>query len=381
MSQPKGTALVVDDFDDGRALLTYVLTTAGYHVIEAANGTETLARMDDAPDLVILDVHLPDIDGFEVCRRIKADVRNALTPVVMVSAVFSRTEHCVRGLSGGADAYLPKPFEPELLVATAEALMRHRLGERELAHRNRLLRMENELTRMLAEPACIEDDPTGFLHATAEALDADLAEFWRVEPGDGVLVRAGAWYGTEIDGTSLDRASEEVRLGHGIGGAGWREALSTQLARSRAAAAEALGLRSATVVPLFARETITGALVLFHRRARKPEEDSRQLLAEVRNCIWHFLERPGAAQAFGLAKDEPSDGSKTVANRVTPSVVHALRNLLFVIGARAELLMEALPAEIPRRRDLDTIMDATKRAAELLQRPRGGEPAGRPPAA
>ena len=143
MSQPKGTALVVDDFDDGRTLLTCVLTTAGYHVIEAANGTETLARMDEAPDLIILDVHLPDIDGFEVCRRIKADVRNALTPVVMVSAVFSRTEHCVRGLSGGADAYLPKPFEPELLVATAEALMRQRVSERELAHRNRLLRMEN----------------------------------------------------------------------------------------------------------------------------------------------------------------------------------------------------------------------------------------------
>ena len=379
MSQPKGTALVVDDFDDGRTLLNCVLTTAGYHVIEAANGTETLARMDDAPDLVILDVHLPDIDGFEVCRRIKADVRNALTPVVMVSAVFSRTEHCVRGLSGGADAYLPKPFEPELLVATAEALMRQRFSERELAHRNRLLRMENELTRMLAEPACVEDDPTGFLHAAAEALDADLAEFWRVEPGDGVLVRAGVWHGTEIDGTSLDRASEEMRLGPAIGGAGWREALSTQLARLRAAAAEALGLRSATVIPLFVRETITGALVLFHRRARKPEEETRRLLAEVRNCIWHFLERPGAAQAFGLAKDEPRDGSRKAPNGVAPSVAHALRNLLFVIGARAELLMEALPAEIPRRRDLDTIMDATKRASDLLKRPRGGEHAGRPP--
>jgi CheY-like chemotaxis protein len=380
MSQPKGTALVVDDFDDGRALLTYVLTTAGYHVIEAANGTETLARMDDAPDLVILDVHLPDIDGFEVCRRIKADVRNALTPVVMVSAVFSRTEHCVRGLSGGADAYLPKPFEPELLVATAEALMRQRLSERELAHRNRLLRMENELTRMLAEPACVEDDPTGFLHAAAEALDADLAEFWRVEP-DGVLMRAGAWYGSEIDGTPLDRASE-LRLGLGIDTAQWREALSTQLARARTAAAEALGLRSATVIPLFVGETITGALVLFHRRARKPEEETRRLLTEVRNCIWHFLERPGAAQAFGLATDEPSAGPKKAPIGVAPSVAHALRNLLFVIGARAELLMEALPTEIPRRQDLDTIMDATKRASDLLhQRPRGQEHASRPPAA
>jgi DNA-binding response OmpR family regulator len=124
MSQPKGTLLVVDDFDDGRFLLATVLRTAGYGIMEAANGAEALSRMEQRPDLVVLDVHLPDMDGFEVCRRIKADLRTATTPIVQVSAVFSQTEHRVRGLSGGADAYLPKPFEPELLVATVDAVLR-----------------------------------------------------------------------------------------------------------------------------------------------------------------------------------------------------------------------------------------------------------------
>ena len=124
MSGLKGNVLVVDDIDDGRSLLTCVLNTAGYHTIEAANGHDALARMEESPDLVVLDVHLPDIDGFEVCRRIKADARTASTPVIQVSAVFSQTEHRVRGLCGGADAYLPKPFEPELLVATVDAVLR-----------------------------------------------------------------------------------------------------------------------------------------------------------------------------------------------------------------------------------------------------------------
>jgi len=93
--------LVVDDVADARELVSTILTLGGYTVVEAATGNEALQRVEEAPDLVVLDVHLPDIDGFEVCRRIKSDPRSATTPVVQISAVFSRTEHRVRGLTGG----------------------------------------------------------------------------------------------------------------------------------------------------------------------------------------------------------------------------------------------------------------------------------------
>ena len=390
MGQPKGTVLVVDDYADGRALLAYVRTSAGYDVLDAANGTDTLARMDDAPDLVVLDVQLPDIDGFEVCRRLKADPRAALTPIVMVSAVFGRTEHRVRGLTGGADAYLPKPFEPELLVATVEALMRHHATERVLAYRNRLLRLEYELARMLTEPPCVAGDPTAVLNALALALDADVAEFWRVEPDEGVLVHAGAWHRPGIDGASLDRSAQGVRVTCGIdqvgtlsdvGAAEWREALATRLSTSRTAAAEVAGLRSATVIPVLARRTVAGALVLFHRRARHPDQDTRRLVADVRDFLWTFLDHPGVAQALGLTKGDHGDPTRVDPNRLARSVAHELKNLLFVIGARAELLMSALPAEVPRREDLDTILGATKRASALLQRPRTEMRAESPPAA
>lgn len=70
----KTVILVVDDYDAGRYATTRTLTSAGYAVIEAATGAEALQKVKEAhPDLVILDVNLPDIDGFEVCQRIKAD--------------------------------------------------------------------------------------------------------------------------------------------------------------------------------------------------------------------------------------------------------------------------------------------------------------------
>ena len=132
---------------------------------------------------------------------------------------------------------------------------------------------------------------------------------------------------------------------------------------------------------MLARGTIAGALVLFHRRARQPDQDTRRLVADVRDFLWDFLERPGVAYALGLTKDAPREMAAMDANRLAGDVAHELENLLFVIGARTELLMEALPAETSRRTDLDTILGATKRATALLQRPRAEAQAESPPAA
>ena len=355
MSEPKGTVLVVDDYDDGRNLLNFLLTHAGYGVVLAADGAEALARLDEGPDLVILDVQLPDIDGFEVCRRIKMRPRSALTPVVMVSAVFSQTEHRVRGLIGGADAYLPKPFEPELLVATVEALMRQHANERALAQRNRILCLDYELTRMLVEPPCVAGDSSGFLHAVAAALDADMAEFWRVEPGEARLARAGVWQSAEIDAGARGRSPEQ------------RPAREEQSAlQPSIGSAENIDFRSTTVVPVLSSRETSGAVVLFHLRAQKSDDNTRHLVSEVRNCIRVALERPGAARALGLAEDGPHDLPLAHASHFTADVAHQLETILLAIGVRAELLKETLPAEVSRRQELDTIIGATKRATGLL---------------
>lgn len=114
--------LVVDDEENLRSMLSAALRHHGFEISVAANGREALAAVEEStPDLVVLDVMMPDLDGFEVCRRLRAD--NNHTPVLFLTARDS-TEDKVRGLTLGGDDYLEKPFSLEELVARATAVLR-----------------------------------------------------------------------------------------------------------------------------------------------------------------------------------------------------------------------------------------------------------------
>ncbi|HEV8578599.1 MAG TPA: response regulator transcription factor [Thermoanaerobaculia bacterium] len=117
--------LVVDDDLELANLIGYALRQAGYLVVAAADGQEALAVFErESPNLVILDVNLPRLDGLEVCRRIRAGSR---VPIMMLT-VRSAEEDQVRALDLGADDYLTKPFSPRTLLARVRALLR-RVGE------------------------------------------------------------------------------------------------------------------------------------------------------------------------------------------------------------------------------------------------------------
>jgi len=129
----RGLVLVVDDEISNRYAITRVLTQAGYRVLEAATGDEALRSLrGERPDLVVLDVKLPDISGYEICRRIKSDPETASILVLQVSATFVNSRDAVRSLDGGADSYLTQPVEPPVLIATVGALIRLRRTEEAL---------------------------------------------------------------------------------------------------------------------------------------------------------------------------------------------------------------------------------------------------------
>ncbi len=114
--------LVVDDEENLRTMLSAALRHHGFEITAASNGREALAAVEETkPDLVILDVMMPDLDGFEVCRRLRADDNH--TPVLFLTARDS-TEDKVRGLTLGGDDYLEKPFSLDELVARATAVLR-----------------------------------------------------------------------------------------------------------------------------------------------------------------------------------------------------------------------------------------------------------------
>lgn len=144
---PPVAILNVDDHEIGRYAKSRILRQAGFTVHEAATGAEALRLVvQERPALVLLDVQLPDLSGWEVCRRIKSDPALASTLVLHISAAFISSRDKTRGLEGGADAYLTEPVEPEELVATAQALLRLRQTEQ-------ALQQSEERYRQLVETA------------------------------------------------------------------------------------------------------------------------------------------------------------------------------------------------------------------------------------
>lgn len=121
---PAASVLLVDDDEAKRYVLATWLRRGGYTVTEVGTGREALAAVASA-DLVLLDVNLPDMSGFEVCHQIKSDPRTAAIPVIQVSATAVEVADRAHGLSQGADAYLVDPSEPEELLATVSAALRY----------------------------------------------------------------------------------------------------------------------------------------------------------------------------------------------------------------------------------------------------------------
>ena len=177
--QPVATLLYVDDDEVNRLAFTWLLQEAGFAVRPAGTGAEALHFAQDRPDLIVLDVNLPDLNGIEVCRRLKAAPATAAIPVLLLSGVFVKSTDKAQGLEGGADGYLVKPAEPQEVVATIKALLRARQAEEE---RTRLLRERAQLADQLSAAAARElgllDSPVevtrievrDHAHAIADAL-------------------------------------------------------------------------------------------------------------------------------------------------------------------------------------------------------------------
>lgn len=129
------TVLVLDDNDTNRYIVGSWLRRAGHTVVEAADGTEGLALLAAAsdgelPELAVVDVKLPDMSGFEVCERIKAEPRTASLPVIHISATAIELSDRTQGLHRGADAYLTEPIAPDELLATVTAALRYARARR-----------------------------------------------------------------------------------------------------------------------------------------------------------------------------------------------------------------------------------------------------------
>jgi len=160
--------LVVDDTPSNVKLLADVLQARGYAVLTAANGAEALARTEhDAPDLVLLDVMMPGMSGYDVCRKIRANPATATLPVVMVTAL-DPTQERVKGIEAGADDFLTKPINQPEILARVRSLLRIKALHDELTALNRTL--EVRVTEQVSQLERLSRLKRFFSPALAEAI-------------------------------------------------------------------------------------------------------------------------------------------------------------------------------------------------------------------
>jgi two-component system OmpR family response regulator len=215
--------LLVDDEENLRSMLEAALRHVGFDVHPAASGREALDRVNDVrPDLIVLDVMLPDLDGFEVCRRLRTE--GTRTPVLFLTA-RDNTDDKVRGLTLGGDDYLVKPFSLEELVARINAVLRRAgLAQSDAVLTCGNLEMDDDAHRVIKDAEDVTLSPTeykllryllinkGRVVSKAQILD----HVWQYDFGGngGVVETYIGYLRRKVDNT-------EPRLIHTIRGVGY----------------------------------------------------------------------------------------------------------------------------------------------------------------
>jgi DNA-binding response OmpR family regulator len=231
MLSPSITILNVDDHETSRYTKSRVLRRAGFEVKEAITGYQALQVVQqERPPIVLLDIHLPDIDGLEVCRRIKGDPNLASTLILQISASSVTSQDKVRGLEGGADIYLTEPVEPAELVAQVRALLRIYQAEQALARLNEtleqrvkertvLLQLLHEILAAVNKMETVEEA----LHFTLDHICTYSGwpvghVYWLNQHNPSELISSTFWYLDDPERFEPFRQATEVTtLARGVG--------------------------------------------------------------------------------------------------------------------------------------------------------------------
>ena len=361
--------LYTEDHHDTRESLSWILRSYGFDVTEAATGQEALAAVGASHhELVLLDVRLPDLSGFEVCRRLRSAPATARTPVLFLSGSVSQPAQQVEGLYAGADGFLVKPIDPSLLAAHIRALLRGRRAGAMLALQSAALE------RVVAgEPLSRTLDG---LARGVEALAPGMRCSVLLLSEDGKRLRTAAApslpeaYSASIDG---------VAIGPAVGSCG-----TAAFRRERVAVEDIAtdplwadyrylalghGLRACWSTPVLGRDgRVLATFACYYTAPRSPMSDELALIDAATHLTAVVVERARDEEARTRLEAEYRQAQKMEAvGRLAGGVAHDMNNLLTVVLGCGEMALDALDADHPAQALVAEVLAAARRAAELTK--------------